>query len=92
MISDVQTFVGPNDYPMDALRQNQQGRLRFEVRIDPAGRVRRCIIVETSHVASLDAVTCRLAIQRLRFSPARDAAGHGIWASYSRRIVWMIPA
>lgn len=92
MISDAETFVGSDDYPADALQQNLQGTVRFEVRIDPAGRVRRCDILETSHVASLDRVTCRLAIQRLRFLPARYADGKGAWASYSRRVRWMIPA
>ena len=84
-------LFGTDDYPPDALRREQSGAVVFELRIDPTGLPRRCLIAASSGVASLDAVTCRRALERFRFVPAKDATGRAIWSSFTRRVRWIIP-
>ncbi len=91
IIGDAAALFTSDDYPAEALRQDAQGTLRFEVRVDPTGRPRRCQIIESSGVASLDSVSCRIAMARLRFNPARDSTNQPIWSIYSRRVRWVLP-
>ncbi|MBV8971608.1 MAG: TonB family protein [Sphingomonadaceae bacterium] len=66
------------DYPPEARAAHIEGNLTTRYVVDTRGRVARCYIAESSGSDLLDATTCRLAIQRLRFAPARDAAGNAV--------------
>lgn len=92
VVADAAELLTPNDYPADALRKGQTGAVGFQLRIDPTGMPRRCLVTVSSKVASLDGATCRTALARFRFAPARDAAGRAIWSGFSRRVVWVLPA
>ena len=50
--------------------------LRFTVGV--AGRVTDCVVTRSSGNAGLDATTCRLAIDKLRYRPELDGAGRPI--------------
>lgn len=56
------------------------GRLKIGVRyaIAPSGRVEQCEIIEQSGYAEVDAMTCRIIMERYRFRPARDPAGYAV--------------
>jgi len=71
----LKTYFTSTDYPAEALKLKQQGRVRFEVVTSVEGRVKSCRIVESSGFASLDAQTCRVIQERMRFTPARDRKG-----------------
>lgn len=66
-----------SDFP-DRLRG--AGRLKIGVRyaIGPSGHVDRCEIIEKSGYAEVDAMTCRIIMERYRFRPARDPDGYAV--------------
>jgi len=50
--------------------------------ISPEGRATACRIHRSSGLPDTDAVTCRLAMERLRFKPATNAAGDPVTATF----------
>lgn len=66
-----------SDFP-DSLRG--VGRVRIGVRyaIGPAGRVEQCEVIDPSGYDEVDALTCRVIMERYRFRPARDPEGYAV--------------
>lgn len=56
------------------------GRLKIGVRyaIAPSGHVDKCEVIEGSGYAEVDAMTCRIIMERYRFRPARDPDGYAV--------------
>ena len=56
------------------------GRVKIGVRyaIGPSGNVDNCEIIEKSGYAEVDAMTCRIIMERYRFRPARDPDGYAV--------------
>ena len=79
------------DYPPSALRAEESGVTGFRLEVGPDGRVTNCTVTSSSGSGTLDDATCRLVTRRARFSPAEDASGNKIAATYSNRITWRIP-
>ncbi|TCD04800.1 hypothetical protein EYB45_04420 [Erythrobacteraceae bacterium CFH 75059] len=52
------------------------------------GRARNCRVVTPSPDPEADRITCRLAEERFRFEPARDASGNAVAAQYGWRQRW----
>ena len=50
--------------------------------ISPEGRATACRIHRSSGLPDTDAVTCRLAMERLRFKPATNAVGDPVTATF----------
>ncbi len=71
---------------------NRHGRYRgavvvqFTVGVD--GRASNCIPVRTSGNSELDALTCRLLVERGQFAPARDAQGRMVAREVYATYVW----
>ena len=63
------------DYPREAVRAHQSGKVYIRFTVGADGRVSQCDVTRTSGSPSLDAATCRLIIQRFRYEPARDVSG-----------------
>jgi protein TonB len=53
-----------------------------------SGRVDACRVTRASGSRELDALTCRLLEQRLRFSPARDMAGRPVATEVGTTFTW----
>jgi protein TonB len=68
------TWITPDDYPAEALRNEWKGRVTAAWVVEKDGRVSRCRIVASSGHESLDAATCRLIMLRGAYLPARDKA------------------
>jgi protein TonB len=66
------------DYPREAKAAGLEGDLVTRYLIDSHGRIAKCWIMKSSGSDLLDATTCRIAIARFRFAPARDAGGHPV--------------
>ena len=81
-----------NDYPVAALRHEEQGTVAFAVAIDPTGRVTACSITQSSGSANLDVATCSIIQRRARFTPAREASGGVVEDRSKGRVRWMLPA
>lgn len=84
-------WITTDDYPTAALRQEIQGTVIISVMIGTDGRVRSCLVTQSSGSKLLDDATCRLYSQRARFTPARDADGNPIPAQRTDRYHWQIP-
>lgn len=50
--------------------------------VSPEGRATRCSIYRPSQFPETDAAVCRLALEQLRFEPARDSAGNPVTATF----------
>ena len=62
--------------------------VEFDHTIAANGRVISCRVTRSSGDRALDAHTCRLVMQRIRYSPARDAAGRAIQVVARGGHVW----
>lgn len=78
-------WVGVDDYPVRALRNDVQGNVVVTFDITADGRARNCSVETSSGAAILDAVPCRLIVRRARFEPAsaEDGSAHDTKARYS---------
>ena len=89
--ADLASYVSNSDYPITALRSEDQGTTRFRLTVDPNGRVSACEILSSSGSSSLDAATCRIMKSRARFTPAKNDAGQPTTDSVSSAIRWVLP-
>ena len=86
-----QSWVTNDDYPSSEMRAEHQGVTGFRLDIGPDGKVTNCTVTSSSGFPTLDDTACKLLLRRARFSPAKDAAGNGMVASFSSRFRWEIP-
>lgn len=84
-------WVTNDDYPPDALRKRQYGKLRFTLTVDVTGKPDSCHVTWTSGFVELDQYSCAIFLERARFNPARDASGKPIRAPYSSVFMWELP-
>ena len=82
--------IGDEDYPRAALVDRAQGVVRFAFTVFPDGRIGNCRIARSSGNRALDATTCRLAVQRFRFRPARDTAGRPLASEEDGEQEWSL--
>lgn len=88
---DKAQWFNADDYPSAALRDGVAGVVAIRVGVDAAGKVTSCTVTQSSGSAALDEATCKLYPRRARFTPALDAGGTAIPASFSDRVSWQIP-
>jgi len=91
VVGNLGSFFGPDAYPPEAIRAEEQGRSVATVAIDANGTVTGCTIAASSGSASLDAKTCAIAQASLHFAPARDSRGRAIAGSYTLPVRWVLP-
>lgn len=80
-----------NSYPPEALRRGEQGRTVADLAIDATGAPTGCKIVTSSGSRTLDEATCRIALQRIHYQPARDAKGDAVAGMLRLPVKWVIP-
>lgn len=66
------------DYPRAAGDVGAEGTVVVRLDVDEGGRASGCRVTSSSGNADLDATTCRLAEQRFRYEPARNAVGEAV--------------
>lgn len=78
-----------SDFPSSA---RSAGRLKIGVRfaVGPTGNVDECEIIESSGYAEVDAMTCRVIVERYRFRPARDGAGEPVTEVMEETYTWTL--
>ncbi len=86
----IASYFTDRDYPASALRDGAAGRVQVRVDIDTGGRATACAVVESSGNSELDARTCALTIERMRFKVAMNAAGRATRDTITFRVVWRI--
>ena len=81
-----------DDYPIEAIRNEEQGITAFRLEIGSNGIPTGCSITSSSGSRTLDATTCRIMMERARFQPARDANGRPAADSVTSRMRWVLSA
>ena len=76
------------EYPISALRAEEQGRVAYEIDVDVSGNPTNCRIVASSGHSSLDEETCRDILRRVRFKPATDENGNAVAGIYRGSMVF----
>jgi TonB family protein len=87
LISDIGSMMR---YPLEAERNGWQGRVGFSLSISATGSVQQCTVTGSSGYAVLDNATCDM-MRRATFSPARNAGGNLVAATYNSAIRWQLP-
>lgn len=76
------------DYPRASRALRIGAFVVIDLAVGTDGRVASCRVSSPSPDPAADAVTCRLATQRFRFTPARNGAGEPVPAVYRWRQRW----
>lgn len=84
------SYFSDDDYPEQAMDESATGATRVMMMIDEVGKLRDCMVEETSGIATLDAMTCGVLLERAKFSPALDASGKPVRSVLTTRISWKI--
>lgn len=84
-------FFSTSDYPMAALRNNEQGTAGVRFWVGKDGKVRDCKVVESSGSVTIDSQTCATISQRGRFEPARTSSGTAVESISYTRVRWELP-
>lgn len=80
--------IGNGDYPRAALNAGASGTVYLRFIVDTDGRAHGCRVTRTSGNDALDATTCRLIEQRLRYRPETDGDGRPVAVVVTGRQVW----
>jgi protein TonB len=67
-----------SDYPRSLVDSGISGNVSIRFTVLTSGRIANCRIARSSGSRELDALTCRLLTERLRFVPAKDANGRAV--------------
>ena len=79
--TDLEQIAGeitPRDYSRNLRERGIGGVVGISFRVEPSGLVSRCTVTQSSGVPELDALTCRLIVQRFRYRPSTDRYGRPI--------------
>lgn len=88
---DARSVFTADDYPAEAMRNQQEGTAQYLLLIDEKGTVAGCRIVEPSGVPALDAMGCVVLQDRARFTPALDRTGKPVKSTLTTPpITWRI--
>jgi len=91
MPAGLPSLFSDDDYPLEAVRNEEQGTVAFALSIGVDGGITGCTIESSSGSPLLDATTCRLLTERARFTPAKDKKGKPTTDTLRSRITWRLP-
>lgn len=77
-----------SSYPQRALQEANTGSVGVTMLIDEAGKVRDCMVEETSGFATLDTMSCYVLNKHAKFAPAVGADGKLAKSAVFQRIIW----
>ena len=83
--------IRDKDYPKALREANISGTTVTEIAVGTAGRATGCRVTRSSGSRELDAVTCRLVLERFKFKPARNAAGQAVPSQIEYEQEWDAP-
>ena len=89
--AELYSIFSTDDYPIKAIRNEEQGTTAFRVEISRRGRVTDCVVTSSSGSEALDEATCDIVRRRAKYEPARDSAGERIPGGDTGRIRWVLP-
>ena len=87
----LQGLIRNDDYPQNAIENEEQGTVRVVLTVGPNGRVADCSVVGSSGSRTLDSTTCRILRARAKYEPAQDASGNPTTSKTSpQSIRWVL--
>lgn len=89
--ANLASYVSDEDYPSNAVRNEEQGTTRFRLAVGPDGKVKDCTVTSSSGSSALDATTCKLMRQRAKFTPATGSDGKPTSDTVASAIRWVLP-
>jgi periplasmic protein TonB len=89
--ANLASYVSDEDYPSNAVRNEEQGTTRFRLAVGPDGKVKECTVTGSSGSSALDSTTCKLMRQRAKFTPARNNRGELTSDTVTSAIRWVLP-
>jgi protein TonB len=90
--ANLASYVSDEDYPSNAVRNEEQGTTRFRLAVGPDGKVKDCTVTSSSGSSALDSTTCKLMKQRARFTPARNNRNEPTGDTVANAIRWVLPS
>lgn len=87
---DLRGLFNSDDYPTQALLEDDTGTVAVAILIDEQGKVADCSVVATSGAPVLDAQTCAAITQRAKFQAAVGPNGKPAKDAYLQRITWLL--
>lgn len=78
------------NYPVEAVRSELEGRVGVQVEIDPTGAVSRCMVTSSSGHAILDEAACKGMERYAQFNPARDSEGRPARGRYKTTVTFAL--
>ena len=60
-------LLSDDDYPVEAIRKQEQGTVAFRLEISETGKIASCSVTESSGSKLIDENTCRIMSERARF-------------------------
>ncbi|WP_309602721.1 energy transducer TonB [Sphingomonas sp.] len=80
--ADPRTVFQASDYPADMVSLNIQGDVRLLVKIGVSGEALACRSIDRAEFKAFGEVACAVIHKRVKFSPARTAAGDAVESFY----------
>ena len=88
--NDFQGLLRSSDYPSRLIDQDRQGGLTALLEIDSRGAVAGCKAFEIEGDPGFEQAVCKVAKNRARFTPARDAKGQPVASYYLTPQIWFV--
>jgi TonB family protein len=85
------SYVSWDDYPPEAIRNDEEGTSVIRVTVDADGKPSACGLVSSSGSRTLDLYTCAIFVRRVQYDPAIDAEGHAVRSVLFARLTWRLP-
>lgn len=85
---DLQSVFTGDDYPLVAVRNDQQGTAAFIILVDEKGVPKDCTIFGSTGSAALDSRSCGIILVRGKFSPAIGPDGKPAKNAFVKRVTW----
>ena len=88
---DFLSLFGPDDYPIAAITNFEQGSVGVRYWVTKQGKARDCKVLESSGSARLDTRTCTIISRRGKFLPSRSKTGEPIESIMYSQVDWVLP-
>ena len=82
-------WIGSADYPSASWTQGHNGLVRFRIDVDSTGQPKGCRVLYRTSPDEFADLSCKLLMQRARFTPALDVTGKPVKSYYINSIRWM---
>jgi len=83
-------WIGPDDYPMEAVMRGLESSFQFRVNVDASGRVTDCHIATSVQAPEINDRICEKIKARARFKPAELADGTKVPDYFSNTMVFQV--